>query len=257
MIGLFLIFLGSISGFVSVLAGGGVTVILPFLLAIGLSSPIANGTSRVSLAVGAILATYLLYRKGAICWHKIWPLFIVSCIGTIIGAYIATYLSSATMSNIILVTCIASFILICTKPNKWLGSRQVNPSEINIPSWFYFLYFMLCMYGGIIAVDSAILRMAAFVLLINLPIAEANVLKVVTGLPLFLLSAIIYFTHNEVDYTAAGYLAIGTLIGALVAVHYINAPRMRFVAYTLLFIIVSMGTVYLVFLDRHFLIYSS
>ena len=146
VISFILIIFGSLSGFISVLAGGGVTVILPILLAVGLASPMANGTSRVSLAVGALLATYLLSRKQAICWNKIWPIFIVSGVGSILGAYVATFFTITMTSNIILSTCIASLILICTKPNKWLMPHTNAIITWHFSLWFYVLYFFLCFY---------------------------------------------------------------------------------------------------------------
>jgi hypothetical protein len=45
-----------------------------------------------------------------------------------------------------------------------------------------FIYSLLCFYGGVIAVDSAILRLVVLVLLMGLPLSKANPIKVVTGL---------------------------------------------------------------------------
>ena len=55
--------IGILSGVLSVLAGGGVTVVLPVLLALGLSADQANATSRFNLMVGGIVATILLIRN--------------------------------------------------------------------------------------------------------------------------------------------------------------------------------------------------
>lgn len=249
-----LIGLGGVSGFISVLAGGGVTVILPMLLAIGLNSAVANGTSRVSLTVGAILATYSLYRKQVIDWTSIWPLLMLSALGSVLGSYAATFFSITVTSDIILITCIVSFILISTKPNQWLKPYQIDNLSVTIPRWFYGVYFLLCFYGGVIAVDSAILRLAALVLLISLPLNEANAIKVVTGLPLFLISAFVFFVRGDVDYQSAGYLSIGTMVGALVATRYMNHPKTRILAYALLYIVVVIGTIYLLWINDGFIL---
>lgn len=52
--------IGLLSGGLSVLAGGGVTVVLPVLLAGGLSADEANATSRFNLTVGTLIATIML-----------------------------------------------------------------------------------------------------------------------------------------------------------------------------------------------------
>jgi uncharacterized membrane protein YfcA len=57
------VLIGVLAGGLSVLAGGGVTVVLPVLLALGLSADQANATSRFNLTVGAVIATIVLIRK--------------------------------------------------------------------------------------------------------------------------------------------------------------------------------------------------
>ena len=82
-------------------------------------------------------------------------------------------------------------------------------------------------------------------MLISLPLNEANIIKVVTGLPLFLISAIVYAVHGEVDYTSAGFLSIGTIVGALIATQLMGNTQVRVFAYILLFVVVISGTIYL------------
>jgi hypothetical protein len=67
--------------------------------------------------------------------------------------------------------------------------------------------------GGVVAVDSAILRLIVLVLLMGLPLSKANPIKVVTGLALFALSSAIYGDAGKVDWSVAAWLAAGTAIG--------------------------------------------
>ena len=62
------VLIGILSGCLSVLAGGGVTVVLPVLLALGLTADQANATSRFNLTVGTLVATVILIRKKKIDW---------------------------------------------------------------------------------------------------------------------------------------------------------------------------------------------
>jgi uncharacterized membrane protein YfcA len=57
------VLIGILAGGLSVLAGGGVTVVLPILLALGLTADQANATSRLNLTVGAVIATIVLIKK--------------------------------------------------------------------------------------------------------------------------------------------------------------------------------------------------
>jgi hypothetical protein len=114
------------------------------------------------------------------------------------------------MFTIIVLTSVVSMILVYLKPNRWLStahSQAVVPDRVGA-----LVYGFLCMYGGVVAVDSAILRLIVLVLLMGLPLSKANPIKVVTGLALFALSSAIYGDAGKVDWSVAAWLAGGTAI---------------------------------------------
>src|SRR5262250_298134 len=96
--------IGLLSGVLSVLAGGGVTVVLPVLLALGLTADQANATSRFNLTVGAIIATIILIRKKKVEWKTTSPLLVASVIGATAGAWLGTMIHSTVMLTIIVAT---------------------------------------------------------------------------------------------------------------------------------------------------------
>src|SRR5262249_14929448 len=147
--------IGLVAGVLSVLAGGGVTVVLPVLLALGLSADQANATSRFNLTIGTLIAAVILIRKKKIDW-KATSLLVASVIGAIVGAWLGTLIHSTVMMTIIVLTSVISVILVYMKPNRWLSTAQSGtlvPEHVGA-----FIYALLCFYGGIVAVDSAILR---------------------------------------------------------------------------------------------------
>jgi uncharacterized membrane protein YfcA len=108
---------------------------------------------------------------------------------------------SNAMLAIIVVTSVVSMILVYTRPNRWLSTAE---TERLVPERAgAFIYFLLCFYGGIVAVDSAILRLIVLVLLLGLPLSKANPIKVVTGLALFAISSLIYGDAGKVNWEAA------------------------------------------------------
>jgi uncharacterized protein len=209
------VLIGILSGVLSVLAGGGVTVVLPVLLALGLTADQANATSRFNLTVGAVIATIVLTRKKNVDWNETLPLLVASVVGAVIGASAGTLIHSNAMLTIIVLTSVVSMILVYLKPNRWLStahSQAVVPDRVGA-----LIYGFLSLYGGVVAVDSAILRLVVLVLLMGLPLSKANPIKVVTGLALFALSSAIYGDAGKVDWSVAAWLAAGTAIGSYVA----------------------------------------
>jgi uncharacterized protein len=236
--------IGLLSGVLSVLAGGGVTVVLPVLLALGLTADQANATSRLNLTVGTVIATLILIKKKSIDWKTTSPLLVATVIGAIAGAWLGAMIHSSAMFAIIVVTSVISMILVYTRPNRWLSTadtEQLVPERAGA-----FIYFLLCFYGGIVAVDSAILRLIVLVLLLGLPLSKANPIKVVTGLALFAISSLIYGDAGRVNWEVAAWLAAGTAIGSYVASNYAASDSARKWVYLLLQISVTIETLLLV-----------
>jgi uncharacterized membrane protein YfcA len=120
--------IGILSGVLSVLAGGGVTVVLPVLLALGLSADHANATSRFNLTVGAIIATIVLIRKKNVDWTATRPFLIATVIGAVVGAWLGTLVHSTVMLTIIVLTSVVSMILVYMRPNRWLSAAPLLAS---------------------------------------------------------------------------------------------------------------------------------
>ena len=238
------VLIGVLAGGLSVLAGGGVTVVLPVLLTLGLTADQASATSRFNLTVGAVIATIVLIRKKNIDWNETLPLLVASVVGAVIGAWAGTLIHSNAMFTIIVLTSVVSMILVYLKPNRWLStahSQAVVPDRVGA-----LIYGFLCFYGGVVAVDSAVLRLIALVLLMGLPLSKANPIKVVTGLALFALSSAIYGDAGKIDWSVAAWLAAGTAVGSYVASGFAGSDSARKWVYLALQISVTLETLLLV-----------
>jgi uncharacterized membrane protein YfcA len=235
--------IGILSGVLSVLAGGGVTVVLPVLLALGLTADQANATSRFNLTIGALIATIILIKKKNIEWKATLPLLLATAVGAILGALLGTQIHSNAMLTIIVLTSVVSMVLVYMRPNHWLSTVKtagVLPERAGA-----FVYSLLCFYGGVVAVDSAILRLIVLVLLLGLPLSKANPIKVVTGLALFAISSAVYSDAGKVDWAVGVWLTGGTAIGSYVASGYAGSDKARKWVYLLLQISVTIETLLL------------
>jgi uncharacterized protein len=235
--------IGILSGVLSVLAGGGVTVVLPVLLALGLSADHANATSRFNLTVGAIIATIVLVRKKNVDWTATRPFLIATVVGAAVGAWLGTLVHSTVMLTIIVLTSVVSMILVYMRPNRWLSTALTT--AVLSEHVGAFVYGLLCLYGGVVAVDSAILRLIVLVLFLGIPLSKANPIKVVTGLALFAISSAIYGDAGKVSWDVAAWLAGGTAIGSYVASGFVASDNARKWVYRLLQISVTIETLLL------------
>jgi uncharacterized membrane protein YfcA len=236
--------IGILAGVLGVFAGGGVTVVLPVLLAFGLTADQANATSRVSVTVGATIATLNLLRNKGIDWKTTVPFLLAAVVGVAIGTPLGAMLRSRTMLTIIVLTSVVSMILVYVRPNRWLSSANTDPVLSQRAGIFG--YAVICAYGGVSAADNAILRLILLVPLLGIPLARANPIKIVTTLAVFVISSVGYGAIGEVRWMTAVWLAGGTAIGSGVASQFVSSDSARKWVYLILQIVVTLETLLLV-----------
>lgn len=236
--------IGILSGFLSVVAGAAVTVVIPVLIMLGLSADSANATSRFSITMGGAVAVIAFIWKGRIDWKAAAPLLLAAAGGTVLGALFGARIDSPHMLTIIVATSAISMVLVYLNPHRWTAHAPGRPL---LPSWLgVTLFFLLCIYEGIVAVDSALLRLIALIYLFGYPLASANPLKLLTSLVMFGVSSAVYAKAGQIDWTIAGWLAAGTVLGACVAVPFACSPKAQRPIYRFLQIVVTAETLWLI-----------
>lgn len=219
------------------------TVVFPVLIALGLSADSANATSRFSLAIGGTLAAVALIVKKQVDWKATLPLLGAAAAGTLGGAFFGAKISSPHMLTVVVLTSLLSMVLVYLRPARWLAERPGRP--VVPPRFAVVLFFVLCIYEGVVAVDSSLLRLIALVYLLGYPLASANPIKLVTGLVMFGVSSAIYAHAGQVNWVVGAWLAAGSVIGACVAVPLACSAKAQVVIYRLLQIVVTVETLWL------------
>jgi uncharacterized membrane protein YfcA len=240
---LFILVAGIFSGFLTVTAGAAVTVVFPVLIAVGLSADAANATSRFSLAIAGSVAAAALIVRRQVDWKAMGPLLAAAATGTICGSFFGARIKSGDMLTIVVATSLVSLALVYWRPERWLADRRsagILPSRYAVV-----VFFVLCIYEGIVAVDSALLRLIALVYLLGFPITQANPIKLITGLVMFGVSSVVYARAGQIDWTAGAWLAVGATVGACLAVPVACSLKARRIIYRLLQVTVTVETVWL------------
>lgn len=239
-----LFLIGVLSGFLSVTAGSAVTVVIPVLIWVGLSADEANATSRLSLAVGGAVAAAILAMQRKVDWGAIRPLLLATAAGTVGGALFGARINSAHMLTIIVATSAISLALVFLRPERWLAAVPGEP--VIARRYAVFLFFLLCLYEGVVAVDSALLRLIALVYLLGYPLAAANPIKLITGLVMFGVSSAVYARAGQVDWGVAAWLGAGTVLGGCLAVPVACSVSAQKAIYRLLQVVVTLETLWLI-----------
>ena len=98
---LLLIFLGLLSGFINMFAGGGSMLVVPFLIFMGLPANAANATNRIAIILQNIVSTATFKQKRIIDLKKDYKLIIPTTSGSILGALTAVDINTEVLEHII------------------------------------------------------------------------------------------------------------------------------------------------------------
>jgi uncharacterized membrane protein YfcA len=202
---------GSIAGFMNVMAGGGSTITLPTLIFLGLHSSLANGTNRIALLFqnfsGIISFKQEKYHHFKM---SLW-LAVFTLPGAIAGAVLATRISDELFQKILACVLIGVIVtILLPKPNH--GKQQIKEQQTR--SWLiYPAMFGLGFYGGFVQAGVGFLFMAALYHLMRLDLVQVNMHKVFIIFVYTIPALVVFFLTHNVDLKLGLVLAAGNAFG--------------------------------------------
>ncbi len=216
---LLLFSVGSLAGFINVMAGGGSTLTLPILIFLGMEGSLANGTNRVAVFIQNISAVISFKQEKFSQFKFSLKLAAITLPGAIIGALISVNISDETFKKILSVIMIGIiFTLIIPKSKK----NSIKNGESYNPWLVYPALFGIGFYGGFIQAGVGFLIMAALHHLVRLNLIHVNMHKVFI-ISFYTIPAIIIFTITKninwiYGLTLAGGMAFGAWWSAKLAI---------------------------------------
>lgn len=212
--------IGLLSGFMSGLFGvGGGTVIVPLLvLLVAFGQKLASGTSGASIIVTAAVGVISYAAHGQVDWLAAILLAVGGVIGAPIGAQLLHRLSEAFLRwffvGFLVVVMISLFFIIpdrdATVPmNVWIGIALVGVGVVT------------GVLSGLIGVGGGIIVVPVLILLFGSSDLVAKGTSLLMMIPTTMSGAWRNWKNNNIDWAAAGCIAIATCLttplGAIVA----------------------------------------
>ncbi len=229
--------ISALGGAVNSVAGGGMLLVFPALVGLGVPPIVANATGTVALWPGSMgsLWGYRHAMRGAGRWA--WQLAIPSLVGGLLGALLLLSTPSERFSTLVPWLVLgATLLFVLQRPvSEWLlrrsraaramtgdanakatGGDIVAQNSIPLPSppWhFLVLQLAIAIYGGYFGAGAGILMLVGLGLMGLTNIHQMNGLKNVCGSCFNAVAAITFATQHVVDWPIAGAMAVGSLIG--------------------------------------------
>jgi len=236
---LLLFAVGTVAGFLNVMAGGGSTITLPVLIFMGLDSALANGTNRVAIAIQNIFAISSFRQQKVHQFKNSILLSIWTIPGAIAGAFVAAKISDAWFQNILAIVMIGVVISMFFSPT---GKNKGENSEQN--KYNIFIYPALLgigFYGGFIQVGVGFLFMAALYHFLQLNLVFVNMHKVFIIFIYTIPALAIFIWTGNVNWGLGLSLAVGNAFGGWWAARFSVKGGEKIIRVVLAFAIIIMA----------------
>ncbi|SFT87813.1 sulfite exporter TauE/SafE family protein [Halomonas saccharevitans] len=210
-----LLTIGTLAGFINVLAAGGSMLTLPLLMFLGLPPQAANGTNRVSVALQSVSAVTSFLRAGASHLGLSLRLSVPAVAGSLAGAWLALQTDDALFEAILIAVMAGSAVLMLL-PQPRVETRPLTAERLT-PA-VYLAMFAIGLYGGFIQIGVGILFIVVLYRMLKIDLAQVNVFKVLIVLVYTLPALAIFLINDQVRWGYGLTLAAGSMLGAWLAV---------------------------------------
>ena len=234
------------AGLINALAGGGSLITFPTLMAVGIPPVMANVTNTVALCPGYLGAT-LAQKKDLHGQQKRIRLLLPSAvIGGIIGGILLLNSSDKVFERLIpfLILLAAALLAFQDTLRSWLQRRQGDENG-HIPEIFAVLPIALAsIYGGYFGAGLGVIKLAILGLFLKDNLTRLNALKQLLSLVVNVAASWFFLFSNQVYWSAAIVIAIGSLIGGLLGGKLARIISPSYLRWTVVILSIITATVY-------------
>ncbi|MGY2128213.1 sulfite exporter TauE/SafE family protein [Blastococcus sp. SYSU DS0617] len=220
---------GFAAGGINAVVGSGTLVSFPVLLAVGIPPVPATISNSLGLIAGNASGAFGYRRELRGQGRRLLGLLPASVLGGLTGAFLLLHLPASTFEAVVPVLIALAVTLVATQPlvQRALRRRR-SPDDVEQPigpgrtAALFGGAYLTGTYGGYFAASQGVLQIGIFGLLLREPLQRLNALKNVLTLAVNTVAAGAYVVvaTDRVVWTAAGLLAVGSLVGGYVSSRY-------------------------------------
>lgn len=206
---------------IGVVTGSNSLITVPVMFQLGIDEKVAIATNMFGLTFMAAGGSIPFLRAGNIDLHKIWPLLVVTALGSALGAALVGLISNEGLKLLVSAAMIvvAVFILFNIQP-----SENTISASLKRPGLMIFLAFGLAIYGGLYSGGYVTVLTAMLVAFSAMPFGEAVGSTKLINLVSSTVATIVFIFQGLVDFWLGSLLAVAMFSGAYAGAHF--ASRM-------------------------------
>ncbi len=213
-----LIITGLMAGVINTLAGGGSNLTLPALMLTGMPADIANATNRVGVFLQCLVGIRGYKKHDKIDSDDMWPVLVPTLVGGVVGAILASILPSTLLKPLLLGTMIGVAFLILVFPSVIAPPEGTPRYKIKERPQAWAALFVAGVYGGFVQAGVGFLLITALAGTLRYDLVRSNAYKLICTAAFTGVALIIFIVDDLILWVPGLVLAVGTMVGAAIAV---------------------------------------
>ena len=204
------------AGTINTVVGSGTLVSFPVLLGVGLSPVTANVSNTIGLFPGSFVGAYGYRRELTGQRRRVLLLGAASALGGLGGAVLLLQLPSGAFDAIVPVLIVLAVLLVVfgKRLTGWMQARG-GGARATVGPALWLTSFGTGIYGGYFGAAQGVLLMGFLGLFLVESLQRQNALKNVLAGLVNLVAAVVFTATTHIDWTAAGLIAAGSILGGL------------------------------------------
>ena len=206
----FLIFMGSLAGFIDAIAGGGGLISIPALTFTGMPISLVLGTNKLQSSIGTGLSVYQYHKNGLINFRTVSRGLLMGFIGAICGAVTVNYISNQFMQYIVPFLLVGVFVFNLFNKSSGL---ETGTKRLNEVVFFSIFGFILGFYDAFFGPGTGNFWIILIVFFLGYSFLNASGYAKVLNLKSNLFSLAIFLYYGNVNFEIGLLMACGQLVG--------------------------------------------
>lgn len=204
--------IGFLGSFYGVVSGGGGLIIIPGLIFVGLSAPVAVASSRLGILGLSLTGAYRFRKAGLVRGRASLGLMAVVSAGATLGALILLRVDAATLQRVIglLTIAVAPVIVL----GRRLGLERPEPPSITRRRVGYAVVFLIGIYAGLFGAAWATFFTYAMVAAFGTTFLQGAATRTFIGLAVGAITVTIFSIGGAMEPAPALVLFVAQAIGS-------------------------------------------
>jgi uncharacterized membrane protein YfcA len=223
-----LVVVGTIAGFLNVMAGGGSLLTVPVMVFMGIPGPVANGTNRIAILAQNLTAITTFARRGFRDFKLSLTLALCAIPGAIAGAMLGVQLDGVWFNRALALIMVAVMLIMYFDKGKQAQPDEYQPTPQQLLRG-HLLMIGVGFWGGFIQLGIGFIIMPVLNRVMGLDLVRTNMHKVFIVAVYTVIALVVFASQVELLWMVGIFLAVGNSIGGYLGAHYSVAGGERLI----------------------------